>query len=137
LYVDDLFITGNDEQGVAQLKFQLMAQLCMTNLSSAEQKYLGVEFKHTMHSLLLHQTSYAHNLLNEFHMADFTPAQVPIHGSTRLQHDTSTKPVNATLYRRMVCKLHYLTKTQPNLQYAVNTVSQHMQAPQTEHLNVV
>jgi hypothetical protein len=32
LYVDDLFITGNDEQGVAQLKSQLMAQIHITNL---------------------------------------------------------------------------------------------------------
>ncbi len=32
LYFDDLFITKNDEQGVAQLKSQLMAQFSMTNL---------------------------------------------------------------------------------------------------------
>jgi len=32
LYVDDLFITGNDEQGVAQLKSQSMAQFHITNL---------------------------------------------------------------------------------------------------------
>jgi hypothetical protein len=47
LYVDDLFITKNDEQVITQLKFQLMAQFRMTN-SSPMQKYLSVEFKCTI-----------------------------------------------------------------------------------------
>ncbi len=105
LYVDDLFITRNDKQGIAQLKSQLIAQFCMTNLG------LGVKFKCTTHSLLLHQTSYAYNLLNEFHMVDSTPAHVPIYESTCLQHDTGTKPINTTLYWEMVGKFHYLNKT--------------------------
>ncbi len=136
LYIDDLFITGNDKHGIAHLKSQLMAQICMTNLGLV-QKYFGVKFKCTMHSLLLHQTSYASNLLNEFHMANSTPAHIPIHGSTCLQHDTNTKLINVTLYRWMVSKLHYLTKTWPNFQYAINIVIQYMQAPQTKHLHVV
>jgi hypothetical protein len=133
LYVDHLLIRGNDDRGIAQLKSQLLAQ-SWVNLGHV-QKYFGVEFKRTMHSLLLHQTSYACNLLNEFHMADSTPINIPIHGSTYLQHDT--KPINVTLYHWMVGKRHYLTKTQLDLQYAVNVVSQHMHAPQSEHLHDV
>jgi hypothetical protein len=53
LYVDDLFITRNDKQGVAQFKFQFMAQFCMTDLGPL-QKYLGVKFKCTTHGLLFH-----------------------------------------------------------------------------------
>jgi hypothetical protein len=105
LYVDDLFITGNDKQGVAQFKFQLMAKFCMTHLGPI-QKYISVKFKHTTHGLLLHHTSYACNLLNEFHIVDCTLVHVLMHESIRFQRDTNTEPINATFYRGMVSKLH-------------------------------
>jgi hypothetical protein len=103
-----------------------MAQFRMTNLGFV-QKYL-VQFKLTTHGLLFHQTSYARNFLNEFHMADSTPICVPMHENTCIQHDIGIEPINATLYRWMVGKLHYLTKVQPDLQYFINIVSRHMQA---------
>jgi len=78
LYVDDLFIIGNDARGIAHLKFQSMAQFCTTD-SGPVQKYLGVKFKHTTHGLLLHQTSDACNLLDEFHMVDCTLAHILMH----------------------------------------------------------
>jgi hypothetical protein len=105
LYVDDPFITGNDEQGVAQLKFQLMAQFRMID-SGPVQKYLGVKFERTTHGLLLHQTSNACNLLDEFHMVDCTLAHIFMHESTHFQHDTNTELVNGILYRGMVSKPH-------------------------------
>jgi hypothetical protein len=100
----------NDEQGVAQLKYQLMAQFHMTDLGPM-QKYFGVKFKHTTHGLLFHQTSYAQNVLNEFHMVDFAPTCVPMHESTCIQRDIGVKPINVIFYRWMVGKFHYLTKT--------------------------
>jgi hypothetical protein len=87
-----------------------MAQFDMTNLDPM-QKYLGVEFKRTTHGLLFHQTSYARNFLNDFHMVSFTLVFVPIHESTCIQHDIGIEPINATIYWWMVGKLHYLTKT--------------------------
>jgi hypothetical protein len=100
----------NDEQGVAQLKSQLMAQFRMIDLGPM-QKYFGVKFKCTTHGLLFHQTSYAQNLLNEFHMVDVTPTRVPMHESTCIQHDIGTKPTNVIFYHWMVGKFHYLNKT--------------------------
>jgi len=43
-------------------------------------------------------------------MANSTPAHIPMHESTRLRHEIGTEPVNIAPYRRMVGKLHYLTK---------------------------
>ena len=42
-----------------------------------------------------------------------------------------------TLYRRMVGKLIYLTITRPDICFAVNQVSQYMQAPKVHHWNMV
>ena len=41
------------------------------------------------------------------------------------------------LYRRMVGKLIYLTITRPDICFAVNQVSQHMQSPKVHHWNMV
>jgi len=40
-------------------------------------------------------------------------------------------------YRRMVVKLIYLTITRPDVCFAVNQVSQHMQKPKIHHWNMV
>jgi hypothetical protein len=77
-----------------------MAQFHITNLG------LGVKVKCTTHGLMLHQASYACNLFNEFHMVNSTPAHVPIHENTRLQHNTSIEPLNITLYWQMLGKLN-------------------------------
>ncbi len=53
MYVDDLFIIRNDEQGVAQHKFQLMVEFPMIDLGHV-QKYFGVKLKCTTHGLLLY-----------------------------------------------------------------------------------
>jgi hypothetical protein len=42
MHVHDLFIIGNDEQGIAQHKFQLMAEFPMIDLGPM-QKYFGVK----------------------------------------------------------------------------------------------
>ncbi|WZZ20649.1 hypothetical protein YC2023_122036 [Brassica napus] len=44
---------------------------------------------------------------------------------------------DAKLYRRMVGKLIYLTITRPDICFAVNQVSQHMQAPKVHHWKMV
>ncbi|XP_013617923.1 PREDICTED: uncharacterized mitochondrial protein AtMg00810-like [Brassica oleracea var. oleracea] len=41
------------------------------------------------------------------------------------------------LYRRMVGKLIYLTITRPDICFAVNQVSHHMQSPKVHHWNMV
>jgi len=50
MYVDDLFVIGNDEQGVAQHKSQLMVKFRMTDLGPV-QKYFGVKLKCTTHGI--------------------------------------------------------------------------------------
>lgn len=95
LYVDDLFIIGNDEQGVANFKSQLMAHFCMIDLGLVW-KYRGIKLKCTKSGLLLHQMSYVDNLLHEFHMIDSTSTHVPIHESTC--YDVTPTPKQSMLW---------------------------------------
>ena len=58
------------------------------------------------------------------------PASRGSHIVKRFKHP----PVNATIYRMLVEKLLYLTKTRPDIAHAVGVVSRYMQNPQEAHL---
>jgi hypothetical protein len=53
LYVDNLFVTGNDLPKIQWLKTQLMTRFKMTDLGLIT-KYLGLQFTKTDEGLLLH-----------------------------------------------------------------------------------
>ena len=55
----------------------------------------------------------------------------------KLSRDSTTKEVDATLYRRLVGSLRYLTHTRPDLAFSVGYVSRFMQRPTTEHEQAV
>jgi hypothetical protein len=55
----------------------------------------------------------------------------------RLSHDSTTKEVDATLYRRIVGSLRYLIHTPPDLTYAVGYVSRFLERPTEEHLQAM
>lgn len=47
------------------------------------------------------------------------------------------KPVDKGRYQRLVGKLIYLSHTRPDISFAVSTVSQFMNSPTEEHMDVV
>uniref|UniRef100_A0A1S4D9R8 Uncharacterized mitochondrial protein AtMg00810-like n=1 Tax=Nicotiana tabacum TaxID=4097 RepID=A0A1S4D9R8_TOBAC len=46
-------------------------------------------------------------------------------------------PVDSTLYRSLVGVLQYLSLTRPDIDFAINTVSQHLHAPTSGHFAVI
>jgi hypothetical protein len=137
LYVDDLFLSGGDEQKISWLKEQLHTQFDMTDLGLVS-KYLGVEFRRlTDGSYHLTQQSYAEDILKEFGMLQSKPEHVPLPPGLQLMSDMNSEPADLHHYCKLVGKLIFLTTTRPDLSYAVSTVSRYMSAPQQAHLEVV
>ena len=66
-----------------------------------------------------------------------TPVDTPVEANLQLSHDTGDLLPDATLYRRLVGSLIYLTITRPDISYAVNLVSQFMTQPRHLHLVAV
>ena len=54
LYVDDLLITGDDEQAIINLKEKLQQEFSMTDLGEAH-NYLGVEIHRQQNGIFLNQ----------------------------------------------------------------------------------
>ena len=46
----------------------------------------------------------------------------PMASNLKLLSVASSETVDATMYRRMICSLMYLTNTRPNICFAVNTL---------------
>lgn len=136
LYVDDLYLTGSHPQLIHDLATSFMAEFAMTDLGAIS-KYLGVHFVHTSGGLLLHQEPYALSILAEFSFLDCRPSFIPLNEGLQLRRDTGTPPVDATMYKRLVGKLLYLTRTRPDISFATNQASRYMHEPQELHLAVV
>ena len=134
VYVDDILITGSDLQLITKLKVHLQQQFKTNDLGSIN-KYLGVQFDRTSSGLRMHQTEYALSILHLFSMEHCTPSYTPLPEGLVLSKNSNTPPVNPTLYRMLVGKLLFLTKTRPDLTHAVSVISRFMQHPQEVHLH--
>jgi hypothetical protein len=58
MYVDDLIITGNNDDHIAQVKKELHASFKMTNLGLLHY-YLGIEVFQHPHHIFISQSKYA------------------------------------------------------------------------------
>ena len=133
VYVDDILITGSNLHLITQLKNHLHCTF-KTNDLGPIQKYLGVQFDRDSIGLRMHQTEYALSILHLFNMEHCSPSHTPLPEGITLSKDSTTPHVNATLYRMLVGKLLFLTKTRPDITHDVSVVSRFMQNPQEAHL---
>lgn len=67
LYVNDLLVTGNNEEHISGFKAKMMNEFEMTDLGYLSY-FLGMEFTRTSEGLFLHQSKYATDLLKRFRM---------------------------------------------------------------------
>ncbi|KAL0549390.1 hypothetical protein IC582_013872 [Cucumis melo] len=70
-------------------------------------------------------------------MLECRPADTPIEFNYKLGNSDDQVPVDKEQYRRLVGKLIYLSRTRPDISFAVSVVSQFMQAPYEKHMEAV
>jgi hypothetical protein len=128
VYVDDLFLIGGNESRISWLKQQLHRKFNMTNLGQVK-KYLGVEFTQLSNRIFLSQHQYALDMLKEFGMLDCRFEHIPLASGLQLVNDMNSPITDLDKYCKMVGKLIFLTKTPPDLAYAVSSVSLFMLDP--------
>ncbi|CAL2277125.1 unnamed protein product [Prunus armeniaca] len=135
LYVDDMIITGNDEDVICKLKHFLGNQFRIKDLGPLKY-FLGVEVARSKTGISICQRKYTLDILEEAGLLGAKPAKVPMDPDITLS-STGELLKDPTRYRRLVGKLIYLTITRPEITYAVNTLSQFMQEPKRQHLDAV
>jgi hypothetical protein len=136
LYVDDMIITGDDVQGIQDLKRFLGQHFEMKDLGPLSY-FLGLEVSSSSDGYYLTQAKYTSDLISRARITDSKIVDTPIEYNNRLNtHDGKPLP-DATLYRQLVGSLVYLTVTRPDISYAVHIVSQFMAALRSLHYAAV
>nr|GFB30224.1 putative RNA-directed DNA polymerase [Tanacetum cinerariifolium] len=124
IYVDDMVITGNDEEEIKRLKEGLFTEFEMKDLGNLKH-FLGIEVLRSPKGIFICQKKYILDLLAEIGMINCKPMEKKV------------KLADRNRYQRLVGKLIYLSHTRPDIAYAVGVVSQFMHQPQVAHMNVV
>jgi hypothetical protein len=132
LYVDDLFLTG-EEKLITECKKRLTSEFEMKDLGLMHY-FLGLEVWQSPKRIFLNQGKYAVEILKRFDILECKSMNTPMETKLKLLVDTSSELIDATLYRQIIGSLMYLTNTRPDICFSVNTLSQFLVEPRHVHL---
>ena len=119
LYVDDMIITGDDLNGIQELKVFLNQQFEMKDLGHLSY-FLGLEITHFTDGLYITQAKYASELLSQAGLTDSKTVDTPVELNVHLTPLGGSPLSNPSLYRCLVGSLVYLTVTCPDISYVVH-----------------
>ena len=133
LYVDDIIVAGPDGTTIAEVKQFLHSQFKLKDLGSLK-FFLGLEIARSSSGIVVSQRQYALQLLEDFGFIDSKPVHTPMNPKVILTATDGDLLEDATLYRRLVGRLLYLTISRPDITFAVHALSQFIAAPRFPHL---
>ncbi|RVW79609.1 Retrovirus-related Pol polyprotein from transposon TNT 1-94 [Vitis vinifera] len=136
VYVDDIVITGSDQDGIQKLKQHLFTHFQTKDLGKLKY-FLGIEIAQSSSGVVLSQRKYALDILEETGMLDCKPIDTPMDPNVKLVPGQGEPLGDPGRYRRLVGKLNYLTITRPDISFPVSVVSQFLQSPCDSHWDVV
>ncbi|KAJ9542741.1 LOW QUALITY PROTEIN: hypothetical protein OSB04_029247 [Centaurea solstitialis] len=136
VYVDDIVVTGSDNNGIQRLKDFLASQFQTKDLGPLKY-FLGIEVSRTHKGICLSQRKYCLDILKDSGMIDTKPCEAPMIPNVKLKADDGDPLENPEKYRRVVGRLNYLTITRPDIAFPVSVVSQFMSSPRTTHWDAV
>jgi len=132
LYVDDMLITGDDEDHISHVKQQLSAEFQMPDLGPLSY-FLGIEVKQSTKRYHLSQSKYIQDLIACTGITDDWTAATPLDLHLQLPLIDGVPLQDPSQYRHIVGSLVYLTVTRPDNAHAVHILSQFVCAPTSVH----
>ncbi|PKU82566.1 Retrovirus-related Pol polyprotein from transposon TNT 1-94 [Dendrobium catenatum] len=133
VYVDDILITGSNQDLVASVMHKLSQQFSMKNLGSVHD-FLGIKIDRYTDSYFLSQTLYANSILQQAGLLNCNPTSNPTCTKIPDNPKPDAQLADPGVYRRITGSLQYLTLTRPDIAYSVNKLSQHMHNPEAQHI---
>ncbi|GJT78965.1 putative RNA-directed DNA polymerase [Tanacetum coccineum] len=135
VYVDDIIITGNNNDEITKFKTYLNQKFKIKDLGELK-FFLGIEVVKIKNGLCLNQRKYCIELLYEYGLLACKPVATPMpeNGILANKETDNDKPLkDITSYQKIVGKLIYLCNTRPDIAYYVHCLSQHMHFPLQSH----
>ena len=131
VYVDDIIITGDDKQGIDDLKIYLQNSFRTKDLGKLRY-FLGIEVARSKKGISLSQRKYVLDILEEMGLLGSKPMETPMDPNVKLYEDQGELLSNLEIYR-LVGKLNYLTITRLDISFVVSVLSQFMKDPRLPH----
>ena len=136
VYVDDIIITGSDQDGIQKLKQHLFNHFQTKDLGKLKY-FLGIEVAQSNSKVVISQRKYTVDILTDTGMLYCKPVDTPMDPNAKLVSGQGELLRDPRRYRRLVGKLNYLTITRPDISFPVSVVSQFLQSPCDSHWDVV
>lgn len=136
VYVDDILVTGSDNNLVQQVIAALSNRFSIKDMGNLSY-FLGIETIRTPQGLHLRQQKYITDLLVKANMLHAKPVATPLPTHPKLSLNSGSPLPDPREYRQLVGSLQYLALTHPDISYAVNRLSQFMHRPTTDHFQAL
>ncbi|WVZ11324.1 hypothetical protein V8G54_015854 [Vigna mungo] len=133
LYVDDLLVTGSNEELVKKFKEDMKQIFEMTDLGEMAY-FLGMEINQKNGEVFIYQKKYIKELLKKFKMDECKSVDTPMCQKEKLSKKDEVEPVDQTFYRSLVGCLMYLTTTRPDILHYVSLLSRFTNCATESHL---
>lgn len=132
VYVDDVIITGKSLNAIKALKSHLDAAFTIKDLGSVH-CFLKVEISRSTVGIYLSQHKYILDLLIGTSLTRAKPNDLPLPSGTTFDSESGDLLFDPKRLCRLLGKLLYLNFTRPDVSYAIDTLSQFVGSPCTDH----
>ena len=114
VYVDDIVITGSDQDGIQKLKQHLFSHFQTKDLGKLK-FFLGIQVAQSNSGVVISQRKYTLDILTDSGMLDCKPIDTPMNPNVKLVLGQGELLRDPRRNRRLVGKLNYLINTRPDI----------------------
>jgi len=125
LYVDDLLITGNNDEIIQECISKLKAMFEMIDIGLLH-FYLGMQVYQYKDCTYLSQSKYIFDILQKFGMEECRYTTILVSPGITISLSSKSQLVDATTYRQLIGSLLYLTISRPDIAFVVNLMARFM-----------
>ena len=137
LYVDNLFLLGEDLSKIENIKHQLGKLYQMKDLGPTS-SYLGIQITRDRNTqaIWIDQQAYIENTLKRFELSDANSTPTPLPAGIHLEKSEEPVALNTkTYYQQIIGMLIYAAiSTRPNIAFTATRLSQFNNNPTKEHI---
>ena len=139
VHIDNVTILGSDIDAITDMKAKLEKHFMIMDLGE-EKQIVGLELDRDMEAgtLKIKQTQYIKKVLEKFGTADSHPVSTPLDPNVKLVTTPDNEHHDIPKYQSAIGSLMYAAiSTQPDISFAVQTLSQFMSNPSPAHWSAV
>ncbi|XP_020553462.1 uncharacterized protein LOC110012826 [Sesamum indicum] len=133
VYVDDILVTASTEDLIQQVKAYLHELFTIKDFGNATY-FPGLEIARSQEGLIVTQNKYISDIIKGTGLEKGRIPVTPLPTGLKLSPGTGGKLKDPAVYRRLIGRLLYLGFTRPDICYAAQQLSQHLQQASQQYL---